>query len=158
RGPACRHCIAGRREPEASHGGGQAIEVPMFETMVQFSLGDHMGGNSFEPPIGPPGYTRTLTKERRPYRTKDGYVCAIIYTDKHWQSFFELVGQPERFASDARVNSLLARTQHATLLYQEVGEHLLSRTTDEWLQAFAWADIPAAPLHTLDTVMHDPHL
>lgn len=139
-------------------GVGQAIEVPMFETMVQFSLGDHMGGNSFEPPIGPPGYTRTLTKERRPYRTKDGYVCAIIYTDKHWQSFFELVGQPERFASDARVNSLLARTQHATLLYQEVGEHLLSRTTDEWLQAFARADIPAAPLHTLDTVMHDPHL
>src|SRR5690606_28636513 len=93
-------------------GQGQQIEVPMFETMVQFSVGDHMGGETFVPNEGPPGYARTLTPERRPYQTADGYVCAIIYTDKHWQSFFELVGQPERFASDARVNSLLARTQH----------------------------------------------
>lgn len=139
-------------------GMGQMIEVPMFETMVQFSLGDHIGGNSFEPPIGPPGYTRTLTKERRPYRTQDGYICAIIYTDKHWQSFFKLVNQPERFANDAQVSSLMARTKYATQLYQEVGEHMLTQTTEEWLQAFAEADIPATSLHTLDTVMQDPHL
>jgi crotonobetainyl-CoA:carnitine CoA-transferase CaiB-like acyl-CoA transferase len=139
-------------------GRGQAIEVPMFETMVQFTVGDHMGGHSFEPPEGPPGYARTLTKERRPYRTRDGYLCAIIYTDRHWQSFFELVGQPERFASDPRVASLLARTTHAKELYREVGEHLQARTTAEWLEAFARHDIPAAPLHTLESVMEDPHL
>jgi len=37
-------------------GKGQAIDVPMFETMAQFVLGDHMGGHTFEPPIGPTGY------------------------------------------------------------------------------------------------------
>lgn len=35
---------------------------------------------------------------------------------------------------------------------------MLKHTTEEWLQAFAESDIPAASLHTLDTVMHDPHL
>lgn len=139
-------------------GRGQAIEVPMFETMVQFTLGDHVGGHSFEPPAGPPGYSRTLTKERRPYPTSDGYLCAIIYTDRHWQSFFELVGQPDRFATDPRVSTFVARTTHAKELYREVGEHLARRSTAEWLAEFAAHDIPATPLHTLESVMDDPHL
>ena len=139
-------------------GVGQVVEVPMYETMVQFTVGDHMGGQTFEPPNGPPGYQRTLTPERRPYPTTDGHVCAIIYTDRHWQSFFELTGQGDRFATDERVNSLLARTTHAKDLYAEVGEVLRTNTTAFWLDAFNTADIPATPLHTLDSVFHDPHL
>jgi len=52
-------------------GEGQAISVPMFETMAQFVLGDHLGGLSFEPPIGGSGYERLLSKERRPYSQPD---------------------------------------------------------------------------------------
>ena len=37
-------------------GKGQSVEVPMFETMTQFVLGDHFGGLSFVPPEGPAGY------------------------------------------------------------------------------------------------------
>ena len=32
-------------------GRGQRVDVPMFETMVGFVLGDHLGGLSFEPPL-----------------------------------------------------------------------------------------------------------
>src|SRR5690606_5440286 len=139
-------------------GQGQQIEVPMFETMVQFSVGDHMGGETFVPNEGPPGYARTLTPERRPYQTADGHVCAIIYTDQHWRSFFDATGQAGRFESDPRVQSLLTRTQHAQALYQEVGERLRHQSTAYWLETLARYDIPAAPLHTLDTVFKDPHL
>jgi crotonobetainyl-CoA:carnitine CoA-transferase CaiB-like acyl-CoA transferase len=62
-------------------GEGQSVELPMFETMAQLVLGDHLGGRSFEPPIGEPGYARLMTANRRPYATRDGYVCALIYTD-----------------------------------------------------------------------------
>src|SRR5471030_2988789 len=37
-------------------GRGQAVEVTMFECLSQFVLGDHMGGKTFEPPLGPMGY------------------------------------------------------------------------------------------------------
>ena len=41
-------------------GRGQAVEVPMFEALSQLVMGDHLGGHSFEPPIGPTGYARLL--------------------------------------------------------------------------------------------------
>ncbi len=74
-------------------GEGQAIDIPMFETMVQFLLGDNLYGETFIPALGPAGYVRILAPERRPYATKDGHVCAVIYTDRHWETFFALAGR-----------------------------------------------------------------
>ncbi len=82
----------------------------MFETMVQFVLGDHLGGLTFDPPEGPPGYARLLAKERRPFATKDGYICTLIYNDKQWKNFFALIGQPELFDNDPRFADLASRT------------------------------------------------
>ena len=34
------------------------------------------------------GYSRMLAPGRRPYRTRDGWICVLVYTDKHWRRFF----------------------------------------------------------------------
>jgi crotonobetainyl-CoA:carnitine CoA-transferase CaiB-like acyl-CoA transferase len=142
----------------AQTGEAQHIEVPMFESMAQFVLGDHMGGRAFEPPNGPAGYPRTLTPERRPYRTSDGYVCAIIYTDTHWRSFGKLVGRPNLLEEDERFKDLRARTVHAEATYSFVRSIMPTRTTAEWLRLLTDADVPATPLHTLESIFDDPHL
>jgi len=139
-------------------GEGQSIGIPMFETMAQFVLGDHFGGKTFDPPIGPAGYPRLLAKERRPYATKDGYVCALIYNDKQWRRFFELTGRSEVLERDPRFTDLSTRTQHIDELNRLVAEILATRTTAEWLTALEQADIPVMPLHTMDTLMEDAHL
>jgi crotonobetainyl-CoA:carnitine CoA-transferase CaiB-like acyl-CoA transferase len=139
-------------------GQGQAIEIPMFETMAQFVLGDHMAGLTFDPPLGGSGYPRLLAKERRPYATKDGYVCALIYNDKQWKSFFDLIGKPEVLEKDPRFADLASRTSHIDELYQLVGETLATRTTAEWLEALDEADIPVMPMHTVDSILEDPHM
>ena len=139
-------------------GEGQHIEVPMFETMAQFVIGDHMGGMAFIPPIAPPGYLRTLTPERRPYQTKDGYICVIVYTDSQWRSFGKLIGRPGLLEEDERFRSLGTRTTHADVVYALVRQEMVTGTTDEWLDKLNAADIPATPLHTLESIFDDPHL
>lgn len=139
-------------------GEGQSIEVPMFETMVPFVLGEHMGGQTFEPPLGPAGYPRQLARERTPFPTRDGHVCALIYNDKHWRSFYAMIGDPGGFERDPRMVDIDTRTRHIGELYAWVAEVLRSRTTAEWLSLLEQADIPAMPLHTLESLPRDPHL
>lgn len=139
-------------------GQGQHIDVPMFEMMASFVLGDHLAGHTFEPPLGPLGYPRMINRDRRPYRTQDGFVCVMIYTDGHWRSFFQALGRAEDFARDSRYHSMTSRTEHIADIYRELGELLLTRTTAQWLELFEHADIPAMPLHTADTLRQDAHL
>lgn len=144
---------------ERQHSGlGQAVEIPMFETMVSMTLADHLGGLTFDPPLDDGGYPRQLSPERRPYQTKDGYVCALIYTDAHWNRFFAAIGKPHMLATDPRFSSFSARMAHIDEIYAELGKILLTRTTKEWLQLFDDADVPALPMHSFASVMSDPHL
>ncbi|HLH92734.1 MAG TPA: CoA transferase [Xanthobacteraceae bacterium] len=139
-------------------GQGQTIELPMFETLAQFVMSDHFGGRAFDPPIGPPGYSRLLARDRRPYRTSDGFICILVYTDKQWESFFRIIGKAEQFHSDARFTTAAARARHFAEAYALVAEILTTRPTAEWLELFQKGDIPAVPMHDLDALIDDPHL
>jgi crotonobetainyl-CoA:carnitine CoA-transferase CaiB-like acyl-CoA transferase len=138
-------------------GRGQAIEVPMFETMTQFVLSDHMYGQTFDPSLADAGYVRLLAKDRRPCKTRDGYICVLIYIDKHWKNFCEMLGR-EEMLSDPRFLRMADRTRNVDALYAFVTETMLTRTTAEWMDALAKADIPVTPMHTPATLMDDPHL
>ena len=137
---------------------GQAIEVPMFETLAQFVLGDHMGGRSFEPPLGPSGYRRLLQPDRRPYRTSDGHLCVLVYTDGHWRSFFEAIGREAEFDENPLFHDIRVRASRYDEAYAYVAAELLTRTTAEWLNLLERHDIPCSPMHDLDSLIDDPHL
>ena len=139
-------------------GKGQAVEVPMFETLAHMVLGDHMGGRTFEPPLSPARYERMLAPHRVPYATRDGYVCVLVYNDKHWRSFFKLIGREEMFESDPRFSSQEARSRNIGEVYAFVAEIMLTRTSAQWLRSLKEADIPVAPLNSVDDIIDDPHL
>jgi len=138
-------------------GEGQLVEVPMFESMAHVVLSDHLYGRTFVPARGEAGYTRVLSPSRHPYQTADGYVCVLIYTDRHWAAFFDLVGRPD-LAEDPRYATMRARNMNIDMLYGFVAETLARKTTEAWLTAFRSVDIPAGPMNTLDTLIDDPHL
>lgn len=137
---------------------GQAVEVPMFECMSQMVLGDHFGGRSFEPPLGTSGYARVLAPERRPFKTRDGHVCVLMYNDKQWEAFFRLIGREDLFRDDPRFNSHESRSARIAEANAFVAGEMRKRTTAEWLQALAAADIPCAPMNSIDDVIDDTHL
>jgi crotonobetainyl-CoA:carnitine CoA-transferase CaiB-like acyl-CoA transferase len=126
-------------------GEGQEVEVAMFETMASFMLVEHANGAMFDPPLGPALYHRTVAPNRKPYKTKDGYISALIYNDKHWAGFINAV-QPawnqERYAT------LKARAAEIDTVYSLVAQTMTERTTEEWLTLFVELEIPAAPLNS----------
>lgn len=139
-------------------GRGQRIDIPMFETMVSHLLSDHICGATFDPPLGPAGYARLLASERRPYKTSDGFVCAVIYNDKQWAAFYKATGRGAEIEADPRFANLDTRNRHIDELQQMVARIFTERTTQEWLSLLEQADIPCMPLHTLDSIFDDPHL
>jgi crotonobetainyl-CoA:carnitine CoA-transferase CaiB-like acyl-CoA transferase len=138
-------------------GEGQAVEVPMFESLVQGVLGDHLMGASFEPALGPPGYPRHLSHDRRPFRTLDGHLCTFIINDRQWRAVLDRIGEGERM-QDPRFATLQARTEHSAEVYAFLEATFRTRTTAQWLELLEKADVPAGPLHTLESLLDDEHL
>ncbi len=142
----------------AMTGEGQAIEVPMFETMTQFVLADHMGGGAFSPPLGEMGYKRLLSRTRGPYATRDGHLSLVVYTDRHWRDFTKLVGCPDLLDKDDRFGSQESRTRNAEDVGRFLADQLPLRNNEEWLEALRGIDIPACPVNAIGELFEDPHL
>jgi len=138
-------------------GVGSQVEIPMFESMVAFNLVEHFFGRHFDPPLGGTGYSRVLNPWRRPYRTKDGYICAVPYTDSHWRRYFMAADLPA-LIDDPRFTDLSARTRNAEALYAILGETMASRSTDEWLAVFGMIDVAASRVCCLEDLATDEHL
>ncbi|MDO9284222.1 MAG: CoA transferase [Aquabacterium sp.] len=138
-------------------GQGQFVEVPMFETMVAFTLAEHLGGLSYDPPLGPAGYARLLAGGRKPAPTRDGHVALLPYTGEHWRKFFERVGRPdlsEKYAVDDRH----ARNARVKELYADMTAITRTLGTDELLALCRELDIPATRIHRIDELPDHPHL
>lgn len=138
-------------------GWGQALEVPMFETMVAFSLVEHMGGHTFDPPRGGAGYARVLSPHRKPYRTSDGFIALLPYTDAQWQRFFKLAGCDD-LALDPRYATAQARAGCFDQLYADLATLVAQRTTQAWLDLLKDADIPHSRILGIPDLFDDPHL
>ena len=138
-------------------GGGQAIEVPMLETSIEFNLAEHMGGSAFIPPLAEPGYTRLLSTRRKPFRTKDGYACILPYSDRNWQDFYDFTGRTE-FKDDPRFRRLTDRVEHIAVLYEMLQEEAVKRTTAQWVAFCDRVSIPCMPVLSLADLPDDPHI
>ena len=136
-------------------GEGQEVEVAMFETMASFMLVEHANGALFSPALGPAAYPRVVTPNRRPYRTRDGYLSALVYNDKQWVAFVAAVKPP--WAGE-HLATLEQRIPQLDAVYARLAETFAERTTQEWLDLLRPLGIPAAPVRTLDELFDNPHL
>ncbi len=148
--------LAGLYERTQS-GQGQYVEVPMFETMVSFTLAEHLGGLSFQPPTAPAGYARLLAGGRQPAPTLDGHVAMLPYTAEHWRRFFAETCRPdlsEKYAVDDRH----ARNARVKEMYADMAAISRTLSTDALLALCQRLDIPATRIHTIDSLPQHPHL
>ncbi len=132
-------------------GRGQRVDIPMFETMAGFVMGDHMGGLTYEPPLDKGGYARHLSPDRRPYKTSDGYICVIVYNDKQWDNFFDAHRSATICAPIRNLRPSPAAPPASTMVYAELARILETkhhRRVD--YDPASKADVPVMPMHDLE--------
>ena len=156
-GLVATHAILAALLGRERSGKGAYVEVPMFEAMTAFNLVEHTYGHHFDPPLAPPGYPRLFAPHRKPYPTTDGFLCAMPYTDAHWQRFFIEGGMPEA-AADPRFANITERTRHIDALYALAAQVIATRSTAEWLETCARLEIPASRMNRLQDLADDAHL
>lgn len=138
-------------------GEGQCIEVPMFETMVSFILGDHLGARTFNLHEGEMGYARIMTQYRKPFATKDGHMCIIPYNDQHWKDLLSWLNRTD-LLEDERFASPEARSANISVVYAFVEEIAAQYTNTEWCDILQELDIPHIPIASLEGLLDDAHL
>ena len=138
-------------------GVGQELEVPMYESMVYYTMAEHLWGMTFEPPIGTAGYTRLMSHHRKPYKTRDGYIAILPYLDAHWKTFCEVSGRTD-LLEDPRFTTLSDRVKNIDDTYDETAKTMATRTTQEWLDVFGETSVPTNMVNTLEDLVDDPHL
>lgn len=141
----------------STSGLGQAVEVPMLESMAAYLLVEQQGQRVYAGRRGGTGYARTDSPYRKPYRTADGTVAVLLYTDAQWLSFFSLIGRPD-LAADPRLGTIRGRTDRIDELYQLVEEELALATTAHWLDLLPRHAIPVMPVRTVEELFDDEHL
>jgi crotonobetainyl-CoA:carnitine CoA-transferase CaiB-like acyl-CoA transferase len=136
---------------------GQAIEVPMFETLVSFLAVEQLAGQTFVPGLGATGYARVMSPHRKPYRTLDGHIALLPYTSGQWHRFFTLAGRAD-LAGEPRYADMAGRSANIDELYETLAGIVATRSTAQWLELLRDADIPHSEVMRFDELLNDEHL
>lgn len=132
------------------------VEVPMYELMAAFSLSEHMSSATFEE-AGKVGYVRVISPSRRPYKTKDGWVGVLPYSQRNWTKILAEIDRADVCELDW-FKDPTQRSARVDELYEILAAAMPARTTADWLVTFDRLDIPSQPVRLPNDLMTDPHL
>ncbi|MBM0104277.1 CoA transferase [Steroidobacter sp. S1-65] len=132
------------------------VEVPMFEALTSFVLNEHLAGATFQQD-GKVGYSRVLSRDRRPYRTRDGWIAVLPYTGEQWRRFLIEAGR-EDVLNLPWFHQADGRQANIDYLYSVIASVLPQRSSASWLESLSRLDIPCSQVNRLDDLLQDPHL
>ncbi len=133
------------------------VEAAMFESIVAFVLNEHLAAAAFGGPPQAAGYHRMFAPDRRPYRTQDGWIAALPYTEQQWRRVLEFTARHDVLDA-AWFADPGERSAHIAELYAVLAEEMARRSTEEWLRVLQDLDIPHARVSRLEDLLTDPHL
>jgi len=81
----------------------------------------------------------------------------LPYTTAQWARFFTLADRPD-LAADPRYADPASRSANIDTLYATLADIVSRRTTAQWLELLADADIPHGEVPRFEDVLDDRHL
>ena len=138
-------------------GKGQKLDVSLLDT--QISLASYMtaywlvGGKL----CGPQGSRHGTIVPYEAFKTRDIWLVIACPTEKFWEGLC-IAMELDNLILDDRFNDPNKRLEHHDDLIPILAEKFLTRPGDQWLSLLREADVPCAPVNTLDRILSDPQV
>jgi formyl-CoA transferase len=91
------------------------------------------------------------------FKTADGYLVIGVASEGIWRRFCQAIGKTE-LADDPRFAKNSDRVQNREVLIPVLLEIFLGRETDAWIKLLNEAEVPCAPVQTVDQVFKAPQV
>ena len=138
------------------HGGGQYIEVPLYDAQVAWLANQAMnylvGG---EVPVRL-GNAHPNIVPYQSFATSDSHLMLAVGNDAQFRRCLTCLGLDE-LAVDQRFANNAARVAHRDELNGLLAEKFAQHSTAHWLQALNAAQVPCGPINDLGSVFNDPY-
>lgn len=138
-------------------GAGQKIETSLLEACVaslvnagsNYLIGGKVSGRwgNAHPNIVP----------YQSFRTADGYLVVGVASEPIWCRFCRAIGKSD-LIEDPRFRRNADRVEHRTELVRILSATFSERDSETWMRVLNEAEVPCAPVQTIDRVFHDPQV
>jgi crotonobetainyl-CoA:carnitine CoA-transferase CaiB-like acyl-CoA transferase len=137
----------------AHTGEGEAIDLGMLDATLPWLT--KQAGKVFagEEP-GRMGNKDPVLAPYQTYETADGHINVACLNDRLWRSFCEVIDRSD-LPEDDRFETNAERVRNMDALEEEVEAALATGTTDEWLEAFVEAGVPAGPVADVEDALYN---
>jgi CoA:oxalate CoA-transferase len=138
-------------------GEGQKIDVGMLDcqlAVLENAISRYTTSGDVPKPLGNrhPSITPFAS-----FTAKDGHVIVGAGNDRLWVKLCTLLGCPE-LIKDARFDTNGNRTANVKELMSLLNAIFVTKTINEWLELLEAAELPCAPINTIDKIVNDPQI
>ncbi len=138
-------------------GPGQKIDTSLLEAEVASLI--NVGSNYLVEGKTPGrwGNAHPTIVPYQSFKTPDGFLVIGVASESIWRRFCQAIGRAD-LADDARFAKNANRVENRATLIAILGEVFLGRDTDTWMKLLNQAEIPCAPVQTIDQVFAAPQV
>jgi crotonobetainyl-CoA:carnitine CoA-transferase CaiB-like acyl-CoA transferase len=137
-------------------GRGQFLDMALFDSQLTWLA--NAGSNFLNAGVSPVrwGNAHPSIVPYDVFRGSDGRHFVVgVGTEPLWRRFVKLMEMDATFGSDERFQTNALRTKHRDALIPAAQNLFAKRTSTEWLEMLAKAEIPAAPINTVEEAVND---
>jgi formyl-CoA transferase len=136
---------------------GQKIDTSLLEAEVAvlINAGSNYLMNGKVP--GRWGNAHPTIVPYQSFQTADSYLVIGVASEGIWQRFCKAIGKTD-LADDARFKKNADRVENREALINLLTEMFRSQSNEIWLRILNDAEVPCAPIQTIDQVFHAPQV
>jgi crotonobetainyl-CoA:carnitine CoA-transferase CaiB-like acyl-CoA transferase len=149
------YSIAAKLADVRAGGPGGHIDIPMFSTTLAIAAlqtSEYFGTGENPKKLGS-AHPRNAPYEA--FQASDGWFVIAAGNNRLWMSVCEVVSMPE-LAADQRFATPSLRAAHQGLLKEKLQPAFSAKPVARWLEIFARAGVPNAPINGYAEALNDP--